>query len=75
VKKPKDTDKYIDPRLAAMQLISLAMEKILCAKDGIEVRWATTISYRYTDSFDQTGKKVLPMSGSFSSAGKSELQP
>jgi hypothetical protein len=71
MKPPKTLTKYDDSTLAGSKLIQLALEKILCCKPGIKIRWSVTINYWSDDWTDPEKTKdmtVIPTQGSFSNA-------
>lgn len=44
---PKDINKYISSKAAAGRLMMIALEAILCAREGVRVKWELKIKYYY----------------------------
>jgi hypothetical protein len=69
MKPPKNVAKYESGLVAGMKLLSLCLEKIFGARDGVKVKWSITVYYwndDWTDPEKTKDMKVLPLSGSFS---------
>jgi hypothetical protein len=47
MRTPKDIEKYISSKIAAGRLMMIALEQILCVRDGVRVKWELKVKYFY----------------------------
>lgn len=71
-KKPKDLARYLHPTIAAMQLINLAVESILCRRSGERVKWEIRVNYWQDETYKPGIDQVAVSTGFRASSGTTD---
>lgn len=68
-RKPKDLAKFLHPSIAAMQLINLAIEHVLCRRFGTRVKWEIRVTYWQDENFRPGNRETSVSTGFKASSG------
>lgn len=73
-KPPKDIHKYISPFTAGARLISLALDRVLCCRPHVRVKWELKLSYYYAPDYKDHPKALVRAQSVTFSSGPEEIE-